>query len=342
MSPRLSILAVTNIFPTEKRPTLGIFVQNQINGLRDIGLDVNVFYVNRTDQGMKAYFTMRKSLMQAVSDFKPALVHVMYGGVMANQVTRSNTGVPSVVTFHGSDLLGENLSGFFRKWISRYGVHCSHRAARRALGVIVVSEKLKNALPPQIPDEKVRVIPCGIDLAQFKPLDRAASRRQLGWDDRAFHVLFASNNGDPVKRPWMASAAIDLAQQAGLQAELHHMRGVLNDQVPVWMNASDALILTSMHEGSPTVVKEALACGLPVVSVDVGDVSERISGIDGCHLVPSEAKAVADKLLLVAKSKSRISANGEISELSIQSVARSLERFYNEVLLRPAMLVSRR
>jgi len=328
----LSILAVTNIYPTAARPTLGLFVEQQVKGLREIGLTVKVFYVDRAGQGMGAYFRMLKPLSAAVQQNRPALVHVMYGGVMADRVARWNAHCPTIVTFHGSDLLGENFSGRWRKWISHYGVRCSWRAARTAQGVVVVSQRLKQALPAGLDESKVRVIPCGIDLERFQPMDKRACQRQLGWHEGSFHVLFPSNNGDPVKRPWLAAAAVQSLNGAGVRAELHTMRGVSNAQVALWMNASDALVMTSVHEGSPTVVKEALACGLPVVSVDVGDVAERIEGIAGCHLALPEPGDLAAKLRRVQQAEGRVNAREQIQELSARNSALKLECFYRDTL----------
>lgn len=281
---------------------------------------------------MRAYFRMLKPLRAAVAEASPALLHVMYGGVMADRVMRWNWGIPKVVTFHGSDLLGENLSGRWRQWLSRYGVHCSRRAARKAQGVVVVSEGLRRALPRGLEESRVRVIPCGIDLNRFQPAVKATCQRQLGWHEGIFHVLFASNNGDPVKRPGLASSAVGALQGAGVRAELHFMQGVPYAEVPIWMNASDALILTSVQEGSPTVVKEALACGVPVVSVDVGDVGERIEGIAGCYLSLPEPEALAAKLMLVRLAGSRVRAQAKVQELSLQKIALRFERFYRETL----------
>lgn len=334
MVEALSILTVTNMYPTGTHPAQGVFVEQQIKGLRAIGLPVEVFHVDRAAQGMGVYFRMLKPLAAAVAATRPALLHVMYGGVMADRVTRWNTQCPTIVTFHGSDLLGENLSGRWRKLISHYGVHCSRRAAGKAQGVILVAQRLKPALPAGLDETKVRVIPCGIDLDRFQPMDKAACQRHLGWSAGCFHVLFPSNNRDPVKRPWLAAAAVAVLNGAGVPTELHCLRGVANPEVPTWMNASDALLLTSAHEGSPTVVKEALACGVPVVSLDVGDVAERIEGIAGCHLAVPEPADLAAKLRMVQRTDCRVSAREKMQELSIRNVALTLERFYRETLTR--------
>ncbi len=110
------------------------------------------------------------------------------------------------------------------------------------------------------------------------------------------------------------------------------MSGVPNAEVPVWLNASDVLLLTSKHEGSPTIVKEALACGLPVVSVKVGDVPERLEGIKGCHLAEADPAALARKLALVFEHRQRLGCRDKLQELSCNTVAAKLHGFYQQMI----------
>jgi teichuronic acid biosynthesis glycosyltransferase TuaC len=324
----MRILAVTNMYPSKESPGSGVFVEEQIKSLRRLGLEVRVLFVNRKREGAAVYYRMRTRIEQALAEFQPDLIHVMYGGVMAAQVVQHHRVRPILVTFHGSDLLGENLSGWMRKLVSGYGVWCSKRAARAADGVIVVARHLLRALPRMESEAKVRVLPCGIDLHRFRPLDTLACKRELKWNKDAFHVLFASGNGDPVKRPWLAREAVGQALKRGVAIELHCMTHVPPSEVPIWLNASDALLLTSHHEGSPTIVKEALACELPVVSVPVGDVMERIGSIEGCHLAEPNASALAEKLFLVQLRKDRLDSRGQLEEISAANVARRLKSFY--------------
>ena len=190
----MKILAITNIYPSAAFPSQGVFVEEQIKGLRAIGLDVHVLFVNRRQEGAKAYFRLRNKVRKSIAEFEPDAIHVMYGGVMADRIVRHHHERPVVVTYHGSDLLGENLSGWARKIISRYGVYCSRRAAKKADGIVVVARHLLTALNGQAAAGKVRVIPCGIDLERFKPMDSTACKQRLGWNPRSFHVLFASSN----------------------------------------------------------------------------------------------------------------------------------------------------
>jgi glycosyltransferase involved in cell wall biosynthesis len=178
---------------------------------------------------------------------------------------------------------------------------------------------------------KVRIIPCGIDLERFTPLDRQACLNRLGWAADRFHVLFPSNAGNPVKRPALAGAAVAAVNRLGVPAEIHYLRGVSNAEVPVWVNASDVLLLTSLHEGSPTIVKEALACRLPVVSVNVGDVEEQIRGVEGCHLASADADTLAARLLAVHTRARRLSPTAKVQELSLERIALHVKRFYDEL-----------
>ncbi|HXJ60579.1 MAG TPA: glycosyltransferase [Verrucomicrobiae bacterium] len=324
----MRILAVTNMYPSKEFPGRGVFVQEQIKSLTAVGLSVRLLFIDRWREGPSVYFRMGPRLAEAVAQFDPDLIHVMYGGVMAEQVVRRHHVRPVCVTFHGSDLLGENLSGWGRKLVSRYGVWCSRKAAQAADGVIVVARHLARALPRRLPAAKVRVLPCGIDLERFKPLDPSSCRLQLGWSRDSFHVLFASSNGDPVKRPWLAKATVEDARRRGLRVELHHLTGVPNVEVPVWLSASDVLLLTSLHEGSPTVVKEALACGLPIVSVEVGDVAERIEGLAGCHLAQPDPVDLANKLSLVCQRRQRLNCKDRLEAISTRRVAQRLKAFY--------------
>jgi glycosyltransferase involved in cell wall biosynthesis len=311
---------------------MGTFVEQQIVGLRHIGLDVDVMFVNRGERGMGAYWTMGAELRNRIKHFQPDVVHVMYGGLLAERVTSIVEDRPSVVSLCGSDLLGEYLSGTLRTIMSECGVLASHIAARRAVGIVVKSRNLEEALPTTVDRSKVRIIPNGIDLERFRPLEQEDCRKKLGWNSNKFHVLFPANSGDPRKRPYLAQAAIDVANRSGLNAEMHQIRGVPHEEVPIWLNASNVVLLTSLHEGSPNIIKEALACDVAVVSVDVGDVRERISGTEGCHIALSDPHDLGTKLGLVGSRGSRIAGRERVRHLSLEQTALNLGCFYREVL----------
>lgn len=328
----LRILVVTNIYPSKRMPFLGTFVEQQVKGLLQVGVAVEVLFVDREQNGMKEYFGLGKQIHHSCEKFCPDLVHAMFGGIIAETTTRVIRDRPTVVSFCGSDLLGEKLSGPLRKIISGFGVLASWKAAKRANGIIVKSRNLQDALPKSIPLSKVKIIPNGVDLSRFKPLDRDKCRQQLGWDLHRFHLLFPTNLGDPRKRFFLAKAAVEIIKQRGIQVELHQLRGVPHSEVPIWLNASDGILLTSLDEGSPNIVKEALACDLPVVSVDVGDVKERIQKIEGCYIALPEPCDIASKLALLQAGPKRVLGRIAMKDLSLEHVAIRLKKFYQELL----------
>jgi glycosyltransferase involved in cell wall biosynthesis len=329
----MRILIVTNMYPTMHTPALGTFVEQQIKGLRQVGLDTDMVFINRVKKGMSVYLGLGRQLRTRIAKFAPDLVHVMYGGVMANQVVCAVEDRPIIVSFCGSDLMGEPLSGPLRKLFAGYGVLASHRAARRASGIVVKSRELQNMLPEGVDQSRVRIISNGIDLERFRPLDRETCCNRLGWHADRFHILFATSTGNPVKRPGLALDAVEAVKRLGIHAEIHQLQGVSHNEVPVWLNASDVVLLTSVHEGSPNIVKEALACDVPVVSVDVGDVRERIEGIEGCYLALPESGDLATKLSLVYTGPRRVIGRVKMQELSLEHVALRLKGFYEEVLI---------
>jgi glycosyltransferase involved in cell wall biosynthesis len=324
----MRVLAVTNLYPTPVHPTLGTFVEQQVSSLRARGISIEVLLADRSVQGPRAYLTLANEIGQRLGKGID-LVHVMYGGVMAAVVSRRAGKIPLLVSFCGSDLLGQNCSGLTRRIAARVGVMASHFAARRASAIVVKSRNLYEALPKSVRgDRRVEIIPNGVDLDRFFPGDPVESRARLGWSERDLHVLFPSNNGDATKRPWLARKAVEQARRLGVPATLHELTGVPHSSVRDWLNASDVVIVTSDHEGSPNVVKEALACNTAVVSVDVGDIATRVAGIAGCHIVGAEPSALAQALAQVQQHRGKVAARRAIEALSREAMAARLGDLY--------------
>jgi teichuronic acid biosynthesis glycosyltransferase TuaC len=130
----------------------------------------------------------------------------------------------------------------------------------------------------------------------------------------------------------LARAAVETVSRSGIRTEMHELKGVPHSEVAVWLNACNVILLTSLHEGSPNVIKEALACNVPIVSVDVGDVRERIDGIQGCYIALPEPSDLSAKLRLVHAGPSRVVGRIKMQDLSLEHVARRLTQFYEDVL----------
>jgi Glycosyl transferases group 1 len=325
------ILVATNMYPSEARPANGTFVADQVESLRQAGEDVELLFVDRKGGGRKVYRKLADTARRSVENSMPDLVHVMYGGVMAEVITRAVQSVPVLVSFCGSDLLGTPDNGLAGSLSGRYGVIASRRAAMRAAGVVVKSRNLLDGLPKGVDGTRTWIVPNGVDFALFQPRDRAACRDALGWESAREHVLFPASPARGEKRFPLAEASVALLARARANVELHVLEDVPHDEVPVWLNAASVVLLTSSHEGSPNAVKEALACNVPIVSVDVGDVRERIEGIDGCFIAEQSPEDIAAKLGAVLDRNDRIAGRDRVAELSLEGVARTLQGIYRSV-----------
>jgi glycosyltransferase involved in cell wall biosynthesis len=321
------------MYPTDVHPDDGTFVAAQVESLRDVGIETEVLFLDRLEAGRQVYRDLAKTVRASFHTVNPNLVHVMYGGVMSAVVTKAIRERPVLVSFCGSDLLGIRGRAV-QKISARFGVVASKRAAVRAAGIVVKSENLLNALPKGVDNSRVWLLPNGVDLRRFRPIDRLECQRRLGWYPSREHVLFPANPSRPEKRFGLAEACVARLNQGGADVDLHVLKDVPHEEVPWWLNAASAILVTSTHEGSPNAVKEALACNVPVVSVDVGDVRARIDGIDGCFIADPTLEDLAAKLGHVFERKARIDARRQMAEVSLEHVAEKLRDIY-ESLTRP-------
>ena len=328
---RLRVLMVVGDYPTESRPIL-TFVASQVDSLRALGVHCEVWNLSELGRGRGKYLrglTRIRSQVRADVD----LVHAHFG--YCGWIARWQTRRPVVVSFLGVDLLGSRdargrLSGF-----GRAVVGVNRRLARSVDAVIVKSQEMARVLAPA----RTHVIANGVDLEMFRPHDRRAVRATLGWAPEGHYVLFSNCPHRAIKNFPLARAAVDAAERRlGHAINLVPLCEVPFRSVAKYMSAADALIMTSHSEGSPNVVKEALACNLPVISVPVGDVADLLAGLEGCTVSPRDpealARAIADRVTAAAAidGRSALLARG----LDLQSVARRVLAIYTEVLARRA------
>jgi glycosyltransferase involved in cell wall biosynthesis len=274
---RIRVMVVTNMYPTPTEPQFGCFVKDQVDDLRRLGVGVSVLAFD--GRGRKhRYLTAVSRLRQALRHDRYDLVHAHYG--LSGVVASLQLATPVVTTFHGSDASEpwqRNVS-----WL----------VARRTQPIAVAPVVAANLRVRDAP-----VIPCAVDLDLFRPLDRAAARRALGWPAAGPCVLFPSDRRDRSKvankRVDVFDAMIDRLRRSEPGVVPACLDGLSREQVALAMNAADVVVVTSMCEGAPVVVKEALACRTPLVSVDVGDVPTVIAGLPGCAIVRRDPEALA-------------------------------------------------
>jgi Glycosyl transferases group 1/Glycosyltransferase Family 4 len=270
----VNVLVCTNMYPSQRRPSFGIFVREQVEDLRALGVGVEVLAFDAST-GRSAYLQAARRLHRLIATADVDLVHAHYGLTGAIAVTQRQ--LPVITTFHGSDSNG------FVPWQTAV----SWITARLSNPVCVAPH-----LAQRLGLRDAVVIPAAVDTTVFRPVDRATARSNLGWRGDAAFALFPGSRTNPRKRPDLFDAALTEARRLVPGIQGVSLEGRSRSEVAEMMNAVDVTVLTSDYEGSPVAVRESLACQTPVVSVDVGDVASVLSGLPGCAVVRRDPAAI--------------------------------------------------
>jgi teichuronic acid biosynthesis glycosyltransferase TuaC len=320
------ILFVSNRWPDRDRPWHGIHMKKQAESLEALGAEIDVVPI-RGYASSRAYVSALAEVA-ALNRRRYDLVHAHYG--LSGVVARAYARAPLVLSYLGTDLLGVlPESGVEPRYRSEARLYS--RFSRWTAATITQSEQMEGLLPPRARARNA-VIAEGVDMSMFRPMDQADCRRELGWPADERVVLFVSDPARPVKNYPLAERACRRAAARQENLRLRVAADVTPDEVPVWMNASDALILTSRYEGGPSTVKEAMACELPVVSVPVGIVREALSGLPGLWIAPPEEEALADALVAALAAGRVPAARQAIEIMSLETVAQRVAAVYERVL----------
>jgi len=310
MMKKLKILFVSS---GNSRAGITSLVLNQGNSL--IEADVNVEYFAIKKKGILGYLKSIKPLRKHLRNNKYDLIHAHYtfsGMVCSLAMPR----FPVVVSIMGSDVNNH----WILKHIARLFVKCIWSKT------IVKSFKLKKALRV----EKIEVIPNGVDMEQFKPLDKKSCQEQLGWTETSKHLLFAADPKRKDKNFKLTEKAFKLLGAS--EYTLHVLGNVSNKKVPLLMNAADAVLLSSPAEGSPNVIKEAMACNCPIVSTDVGDVREIFGGIDGSYIAEANPISFSENIQKAISFGRKTVGRDRIYYLDSKTIAKKIVSLYNEIL----------
>ena len=358
------------VLASDKSGKFAPFIEEQIAALQALGVQIIRYGV--TGKGITGYLSELPALRRLIRAERPDIVHAHYGlsGLLANLQRL----VPVVTTYHGSDINKSNILRLSKiaMRLSAFNIFVSKRNISIALSPNrLIASRLQNryALLPcgvnipkpwsELKDQKVEQL----TLNQWV-------QSVLSKDVK--NVLFAGAFDNAVKDPELAHQVIEMANKttneeffkqhrqlesttfranrtalpivrplrrkehpcAIHEIRLVELKGYTRAQVTALMYNCDALLLTSRTEGSPQVVKEAMACGCPIVSVDVGDVAERVDGVEGCYIVRTrEAKDIAEALLQALAFNGRTNGRERILEMGLSNdqVAEQLLRIYEQL-----------
>ena len=327
MPAPIRVLMITSDWPDHASwGGTATFISRQVDFLRAAGVDVDVFRFRGVGNPLR-YASAWAGVQRRLRRERYDLVHAQFGqsGLLALPKR-----LPLVVTFRGDD-----LEGVLDKTTGRLTARgrllpvLSRVVARRADATIVVSAHMKALLHREA---QPHVIPSGLDLERFRLIPQAEARRHLGLSPDRRLVLFVGSPTSSRKRYDLARQAVEIVQRS-LPAELVLGWAVPHEQIPYFMNACDALVFTSRQEGSPNVVKEALACNLPVVSVAIGDVPERLRDLPGCEVSADDRpETIAAALVRVLDRGKRIAGRERMLELDEHVITERVIGVYRSVL----------
>ena len=323
----MRILMVTHQLPSLAQPGTMAPAARQIESIRAAGAHVEVLEIKGIP---KLKYLQALPRLRALAH-SVDLIHAHFG--YSGWVARGQFSKPVVVSFMGDDLLGTPDANGRVRPLSKLVVQADRWLARTVDAVIVKSCEMAEVVAPV----GAHIIPNGVDLQTFHPMEPYHARALLGWPEGKRYILFPSCPNNPGKGFSLAQALVMQAAARMAEAlELVPLCGVAPDRVPLYMNACDAVVMTSFSEGSPNAVKEAMACNRPIVSVPVGDVPELLAGVQGCAICPREVGALAEALVRVLAGTQRTDGRAALERrgLDLQSVARKIMNIYKEVLCR--------
>jgi glycosyltransferase involved in cell wall biosynthesis len=311
----MRVLVVTNLTPDAATPQRGRWVFDQVDAIREQGVEVEIFSF---PLGRNQYLPAVRRLRRRLSVERFDLVHAHYG--LAGWCARLAGARPLVVTFHGTDVRHRAVGPLSRRLARRIDL-CAG-VSRSLFG----PEGGRPGLPR--PSGRTAVLPCGPDLGRFRPLARADARRQLGLEADGRYLLFPA---DPRRAEKRHDRAVALAAGAG--AELLTGGSIEPEQMPLWINAANAVLVTSEYEGFGLVALEALACGVPVLSTPVGIAPHAVAGVSGCLVAPFDERVWEEALRpLLGGEEARVAGELRAAAFSAQRMAERVLVAYRELL----------
>ncbi len=280
-------------------------VDVQAEGLKKAGVDIEFFEIK--GKGLHGYLKNITPLKSFFKEHHFDLVHAHYGlsGIVAS-LARTK---PLVVTIMGSEL---HLNKLFLLTMKIFSGFIWKK-------VIVQSDEMKSVLKNSV------VLPNGVDIDRFKNTDPGKAREITGFKTGR-HIIWVSDPGRKEKNFSLAREAVRLLDRKDVSLVV--VNRIMHNEMPYYFKAADVLLLTSEWEGSPIVVKEALASGLPVVSTDVGDVRKLVAGIDGCYVTNNTAAELSEALNRALDYHGRVDGTKNIEHLDLNSISKTLKDLY--------------
>ena len=288
------------------------FVREQGECLRALGIRVEYFAV--VGKGVKGYLSNYRRMQMVIKNLQPNLIHAHFGLCGALCVMQSK--VPVVITCHN----GETLS-----W---YGNIITSLAIQRAAHTICVAQHIYDKL--YLKPKNYTIKPCGIEMTEV--VDKDIAKQEMGLPNDKYNILFGGSFSNLRKNVALANAALNILNRDDIN--LIEMKGFSREQVTLLYNACDMLLLPTKSEGSPQVLKEAMAYNCPVVATDVADIAYLLDGVNNSYVTTFDPADVADKIQKVIAAAKRTNGRERILQLRLTNdeVAKTIKTIYESIL----------
>lgn len=304
----------------KKNNEINPLIKAQGDSLNEAGSEVEYFLIR--GKGVVGYLSqisvLRNQLLNNNYDIVHA--HFSYSGFVAALAGSKRL----IVSLMGSDV---NAS-FYQRLV----LYPFYRFFWKR--VIVKSKEMKKRLG----FKKVDVVPNGVNINEFRPIEKQSATKKLEWNSDELNILFVANPSRPEKNYALAKESVNSFQgETTKNLRLHALVNVQHELIPYYMNACDIVLLTSLWEGSPNVIKEAMACNKPIVCTKVGDVEMLLSDVNGGFMADHEAKDVKNKLVEAyqfVQSGKKVDTRDRIIDLNLDSssIADKILNIYNGLL----------
>jgi glycosyltransferase involved in cell wall biosynthesis len=321
----LQVLMVTGAYPTKGNPHSGTFIKTQVDSLLAAGLEIEIIHP-KPGPFLLRYASAAVQVFLKTLTKRFNIVHGHYGQWCL--LARMQWTTPVVASFLGSDLLGNRVITIKSRKLHTFLVSLSRWLSRHVDVATVKTGEMEKVLS----GDNVVVYPDGVDFGLFHPIPRHEARTTLGWDPDRYYVLFGNNPKRPEKNFPLAKAAIEQLNARGIAADLVVATGLPQTTLVQYINASNAVILPSIFEGSPNIVKEAMACNIPVVATNVGDVAQVIGRTKGCSICPPEADALAAGLGQAIQHDEPTTGRADIAHLECSVIAKRIVAIYEQAV----------
>lgn len=281
--------------------------------LRRNGVDVEVFFLQ--GKGFLAYLKALFKLQAFLKKNQYDIVHAHYGysGLIAGLISK----YPVIVTYHGTDITEKtsNVISFFSTLFAHWNIFVTQKLLDKTI---------------RRPKGNFSIIPCGVDLDSFYPIEKTIATKNLKWTEERTRILFSSSFSNEIKNSGLARKSLEKIK--GYQFDFIEIKDKTRQEVAWMLNACDLLLLTSYSEGSPQIIKEAMACNCPIVATNVGDIEEVILGTKNSFVTDFDLDEIASKISLILDRKERSDGFLNIAKYNNKGIAGQIVKVYNGLL----------